>query len=236
MIQFFAPDISTNPILPEGESQHAVKVLRLTAGDELQVTDGQGCRYRCVIRDPHPKRALVEVVESTEIVQPWPCDITVAVAPTKHLDRMEWMVEKMVEMGVNRFVPVLCRRSERKELKVERMRKIALSAMNQSLKATLPQDRPDDAAGAVSRLPARVDPPICGLLRRRHPRTLLSRSLSPGADTAVLIGPEGDFTPDEIAMTVASGFRPVTFGDIRLRTETAAICALNTIHVINQLA
>lgn len=236
MIQFFAPDISTNPILPEGESQHAVKVLRLTAGDELQVTDGRGRRYRCVIRDPHPKRALVEVVESTEIVQPWPCAITVAVAPTKHLDRMEWMVEKMVEMGVNRFVPVLCRRSERKELKVERMRKIALSAMNQSLKATLPQIDPMmPLEQFLGSLPASTHRYV-GYCDADTPRTLLSRSLCAGADTAVLIGPEGDFTPDEIAMTVASGFRPVTFGDIRLRTETAAICALNTIHVINQLA
>lgn len=236
MIQFFAPDINTDPILPEGESQHAVRVLRLSYGDELQVTDGKGHRYRCVILDPHPKRTLVEVVECNDIMQPWPCDITVAVAPTKHLDRMEWMLEKMVEIGINRFVPVLCRRSERKELKVERMRKIALSAMNQSLKATLPEISPMiPLAQFVKSLPADSDR-FVGYCDDNTPRVLFSRSVRPASDTVVLIGPEGDFSPEEITMLTGAGFSPVTFGDIRLRTETAAVCALNTIHVINQLA
>ncbi len=236
MIQFFAPEIESNPILPEGESQHAIKVLRLSAGDELQVTDGKGSRYRCRIVDPHQKRTLVEVVDKVEIAQPWPCNITLAVAPTKHLDRLEWMVEKMVEMGINKIVPVLCRHSERKELKVERLRKIALSAMNQSLKTTLPEiNEMIPLKQFLDSLPDECDR-FVGYCDADTPRRQLSHLVKPGNDTVVLIGPEGDFSPEEITFAMDKGFNAVTFGDVRLRTETAALFALNTIHVINQIA
>ena len=142
MIQFYAPDIETTLTLPQSDSQHCVRVLRMQAGDELEVIDGHGHRFRCILVDAHSKHASVEILERTEMPLPWSQQITVAVAPTKHMDRMEWMVEKLTEIGVNRIVPLLCARSERKEIKVERLEKIAVSAMKQSLKSVLPQILP----------------------------------------------------------------------------------------------
>ena len=139
MIQFYAPDILKNPILPESDSQHCIRVLRKQQGDIIDVIDGCGHRLKCRIIDPHSKRTLLEVVEIEEVALPWSERITIAVAPTKHMDRMEWLVEKLVEIGINRFVPLLCAHSERKEIKRDRIEKIAISAMKQSLKTWLPQ-------------------------------------------------------------------------------------------------
>lgn len=235
MIQFYAPDIVSNPVLPESDSQHCVRVLRMKAGDMIEVIDGKGTRYECRIVDAHSKHALVEIVSTVEVPKPWSGRLTVAVAPTKHLDRMEWMVEKMVEIGVDRVVPLLCRHSERKEIKIERLQKIAVSAMKQSLKTSLPIiDEMTPIATFVKstsasgrRFVAYCDPSI--------PRRLLSKEAVPMADTTILIGPEGDFSPEEIKMTLDAGFAPVSLGDCRLRTETAALAALQTIHVVNQL-
>ena len=138
MIQFYAPDIAETLTLPESDSRHAVKVLRMTEGEELQVIDGRGNVYTCRLVDAHPKRAGVEIAECRRQPLPWSQQIVVAVAPTKHMDRMEWLVEKLTETGVNRIVPLLCDRSERREIKTERLEKIAVSAMKQSLKAVLP--------------------------------------------------------------------------------------------------
>lgn len=236
MIQFYAPEISLNPILPESDSQHCIKVLRKGAGDIVTVIDGRGKRYTCRIVDPHPKHAMLQVVEVEEIPVPWQGTITLAVAPTKHLDRMEWLVEKAVEIGIDRFVPLLCAHSERKELKTERLEKIAISAMKQSLKAQMPQILPmtpicrfiaEQKSSDAQRFVAYCDDAI--------ERRVLAKELHPFADTTILIGPEGDFSPEEIQGTIAAGFLPVTLGDCRLRTETAALAALQTIHVINQL-
>lgn len=236
MIQFYAPDILTNPVLPESDSQHCIRVLRRQAGDIIDVIDGQGHRFKCRIADPHSKHTLVEIVETEEIPLPWHGKITIAVAPTKHLDRMEWLVEKLVEIGINRFVPLLCTHSERKEIKRERIEKIAVSAMKQSLKTWMPQIDEmtplssfikEMSQSSAQRFVAYCDPEI--------PRRNLAGELKPDTDTVILIGPEGDFSPQEIKSTIDSGFIPVTLGDCRLRTETAALAACQTIHVINQL-
>lgn len=236
MIQFYAPDILTNPILPESDSQHCIRVLRRQVGDIIDVIDGRGHRLRCRITDPHSKHTLVEIVGTEDIPLPWRGEITIAVAPTKHLDRMEWLVEKLVEIGVNRFVPLLCTHSERKEIKRERIEKIAVSAMKQSLKTWMPRIDGMTPLSAfikemqqsqAQRFVAYCDPAI--------PRRDLAKELRPDADTVILIGPEGDFSPQEIRATIDSGFIPATLGDCRLRTETAALAACQTIHVINQL-
>lgn len=237
MIQFYAPDILSNPVLPDSDSQHCIRVLRRQAGDIIDVIDGKGHRLKCRIVDPHSKHTLVEIVEKEEVPLPWHGDITVAVAPTKHLDRMEWLVEKLVEIGINRFVPLLCTHSERKELKVERLEKIAVSAMKQSLKTWLPridemtpirQFVKEFAGSDVQRYVAYCD--------KETERRVLAKELHADSDTVILIGPEGDFSPEEIGMTVDAGFIPVTLGDCRLRTETAALATVQTVHVINQLA
>jgi len=234
MIQFFAPDIATNPILPESDSQHCIRVLRMKEGDTLEIIDGKGLRYTCRLIDAHPKRAHVEIIEIHEAPLSWCNQITIAVAPTKHLDRMEWMVEKLTEIGINRIVPLLCRYSERKEIKTERLEKIAISAMKQSLKAALPKIEPMTPIkefikndNSAQKFIAYCDPTI--------ERKLLSRQYKANTDTTILIGPEGDFSLEEIKLAIETGYAPISLGENRLRTETAALVACDTCHIINQI-
>ncbi len=237
MIQFYAPDIASNPTLPEADSQHCVRVLRMHEGDSVQVVDGLGRRYHCTIAVAHNKRTLLAVERVEEQPRVWPADIAVAVAPTKHIDRMEWLVEKLVEIGVDRITPLRCARSERKEINAERLRKIAVSAMKQSLKALLP--RVDDMTPISQYL---AEPSAAGEQRfvgycdeSVVERRLLARAYTPGAPVRILIGPEGDFSPAEISEALAAGYTAVTMGDNRLRTETAALVGCDTIHIANQL-
>ena len=233
MIQFFAPDIATNPILPSSDSQHCVRVLRMRQGDAIEVIDGRGNKYSCRITDANPHKTALEIVNVEKVIPAWNYNVTVAVAPTKNMDRMEWLVEKLTEIGVNRIVPLLCRHSERKEIKTERLERIAVSAMKQSLKAELPVIEPmmpisqfiaEQAHG--QRFIAYCD--------RSIPRRLLAKEIEAGIDFTIMIGPEGDFDQQEIRAALDAGFIPVTLGDNRLRTETAALTACDTVHIINQ--
>lgn len=234
MIIFYAPDIESTHTLPESDSQHAVRVLRMKDGDELTVIDGKGHSYRCRLLTAHQKHASVTILGKESAPLPWQQTLTVAVAPTKHMDRMEWMVEKLTEIGVNRIVPLLSQRSERKEIKIERLEKIAVSAMKQSLKSVLPQISP--------MIPVKdfIRDFQCGQRFIAHcddssERRLLSMEYHPHADSALMIGPEGDFAPDEITAALTAGWTPVSLGDNRLRTETAAIIGCDTFHIIDQL-
>lgn len=234
MIQFYSPDIAETRMLPESDSRHAVRVLRMSEGDELQIIDGRGSVYTCRIVEAHPKHAAVEILACHKQQLPWTQQLAVAVAPTKHIDRMEWLVEKMTEVGVNRIIPLLTDRSERRDIKVERLEKIAVAAMKQSLKATLPVIDPMTPLRSIlkmmpeaKRFVAYCDPEI--------PRVDLAKSYVPFSDTLILIGPEGDFTPAEIRNTLNAGFQSVTLGDNRLRTETAALFALSTCHTIDRI-
>ncbi len=235
MIRFYAPDIENSLVLPESDSQHCVRVLRMTAGDTFEAVDGKGHLFVCRLLDAHPRRALVEIESRANLPLSWPQEIVVAVAPTKHMDRMEWMVEKLTEIGVNRIVPLLCRHSERKEIKCERLEKIAVSAMKQSLKAVVPQIDPmtpiktvTDMFGDLDRYIAYCDKTI--------PRRLLAGCYRPGRPSVIMIGPEGDFSPEEIHAALNKGWQPVSLGDNRLRTETAAIVACDTMHILDQAA
>lgn len=236
MIQFYCPDIETNPVLPESDSQHCVKVLRMAAGDELQIVDGRGGCFTCRLVDPHHKRALVEIVSRRTVAKTWSGRITVGVAPTKHLDRMEWLTEKLTEVGVDAIVPLLCERSERRELKTPRLGKIAVSAMKQSLKATLPAiSEMTPFHRALEEAVARGDTIYMAHCVAGEPRRLLAREAQPGAAATLLIGPEGDFSPAEIEAALAAGAVPVSLGDSRLRTETAALVGAVTLHVVSQI-
>ncbi len=234
MIRFYAPDIETSAYLPESDSQHCCRVLRMQAGDEIELVDGKGDLYRCRIVTAHSKRTEVEIIERIALPPVWDFNITVAVAPTKHLDRMEWLVEKLVEIGVNRIVPVKCMRSERKELKTERLEKIAVSAMKQSLKAVLPQIDDMMPLQAFLNTVSKDSQRFVAYCEDWVERKLLAREYEAGRSACVLIGPEGDFSPEEIRMVIDNGFIPVTLGDNRLRTETAALVACDTFHIITQ--
>lgn len=235
MIRFYAPDLEDSGLLPESDSAHCCRVLRLKVDDIIEVTDGKGYLYHCRIKKPDSRKTEVEIIDKKPLPPFWTEELTIAVAPTKNADRMEWLLEKLVEEGIDRFIPLNCARSERKVVNTGRLVKIAVSAMKQSLKATLPE---------ISE-PFKIKDFITGCNAEQKficycddtvERRLLCRIMKPSVSTAVLIGPEGDFSPEEVSMALDYGFIPVSLGDARLRTETAALTACITFHIINQLA
>ena len=239
MIQFYAPDLEQTLTLPEGESTHCCRVLRLREGSEIDVTDGKGNRFRCEITDAHPKHTQVRIIDKQTFGQLHPYKVTIAVAPTKNIDRIEWLLEKSVEVGVDRIVLVSCSHSERKNVNEERLERIILSAMNQSLKTHRPEfgglmklsdflKEEKQQGDARERYVGYCSPEI-----ERHG---LSEAYTPGKDVTLLIGPEGDFSPEEIELALDCGFRAATFGEMRLRTETAALYGLQSIHILNELS
>ena len=235
MIQFFAPDIEQSLTLPDSDSAHCVRVLRMKEGDMLQVIVGKGFIYTCRLTLAHQKHAAVEILDKQPVQPYWPAPLTVAVAPTKNMDRMEWLVEKLVEMGVDRIVPLSCRYSERKEIKTERLLKIAVSAMKQSLKATLPEIcEMTPLANFIANDTSQQK--FVAYCAPEIPRQSLVNLYEPGLSATILIGPEGDFSNQEITATIAAGYLPVTLGEARLRTETAAMVACGMFHTINQLS
>lgn len=233
MIIFYAPELLVNSELPEEESGHAIRVLRHQEGDEIEVVDGKGFWYHCKIILAHPKHCQVEILSRKEDNH-WPYQVELVVAPTKNLDRMEWFLEKATEMGLDRFIPIRSRFSERKELKTERMKKIAISAMKQSLKATLP------LIDEMTDIKKVIEEPFNGQKFIAHcmddqPRQLLSHLINKGEAVRILIGPEGDFSPEEVNLAINNNYIPISLGEQRLRTETAALASVHTIHVINEL-
>lgn len=237
MNRFYQPDIATTLTLSEDESRHAVKVLRLAAGDLIEVVDGHGTCYTMRITLAHPKRCSVEVVATASTPNPWGHQIELAVAPTKHIDRLEWAVEKCTEMGIDQLILLHGHNSERTVVKTERLQRVMVSAIKQSLSATLPQC---EAMTPVMQL---IQTPFdgqrfiayCDAMLPRERRKALAREYKAGTDVQVLIGPEGDFSPQEVEAALQAGFIPVTLGESRLRTETAAVMAVATIHTIDQL-
>ena len=223
---FYAPDI-TPPLhtLSEEESKHCVRVLRLGRGDTLHITDGRGNLFCCEITDDNPKRCTVRVTETRAGWEALSYSLTMAVAPTKNADRFEWFLEKATEVGVSEIVPLLCERSERRALKIERAERVVVSAMKQSLKAFCPALRPLTPLADLlaepfdgRRLIAHCDAP-------RMEKCHLFDTLRPHENLLVLIGPEGDFSPAEIDAALRAGFEEITLGRQRLRTETAAVVA-----------
>ena len=238
MHRFYCPDIAETLTLGEEDSKHCVKVLRMGEGDTIEVVDGNGMLYTCRITMAHPKRCAIEVVERTEQPPHWGCRIVLGVAPTKNMDRMEWLVEKCVEMGVDRIIPLRCHNSERTVLKTERLRKIMVSAMKQSLKATLPQL--DELTPVEQVLAESIGGTrciaYCDAMLPREQRQTLPSAYRPGSDVLVLIGPEGDFSPEEVQASREAGYVPVTLGESRLRTETAGLMAVAAIHALDMAA
>ncbi len=236
MHRFFAPDIAHTLTLPEEESRHCARVLRLVEGDEIEVVDGKGNIYRCSIALAHSKHCALNILDKVACAPHWGSGIHLAVAPTKNLDRIEWMAEKCTEMGIDRITPLLCRHSERKVLKTERLHKILVAAMKQSLKAQLPQL--DELTPFSSLIAEHSDAQrfiaYCDESLPRDERHSLAQVYDPSRDAVVLIGPEGDFDPAEVEVALKAGFIPVTLGESRLRTETAALFAIATIHAIKQ--
>lgn len=238
MIRFYAPDIEVTNTLPETDSAHCCRVLRMKKGDTIYVVDGKGGAYKCIILEAHPKHTTVEIIEKSVESLHWFPKITLAVAPTKNIDRMEWLLEKATEIGVNEIVFLRCEHSERKEIKNDRMEKILVSAMKQSMKSTIPTFKgmmPYTDFISETKKDYVESIKIMGYCSEEYPRKDLTKVHCPGKDVVILIGPEGDFSPSEVSAAINAGYIPSTFGNTRLRTETAALYALTAIHVINNL-
>ncbi len=234
MYLFYAPDIATTPVLPEEESNHCVQVLRRTAGDAICVTDGLGQLYHGVITNPHRKHCelRIECIETPEALHAgW---VHVVLAPTKNIDRTEWAIEKCVEMGADEITLLLCDHSERKTVNIDRLQKIVISAAKQSLKARFPILHP---LTKMTDLSLDGDTFIAHCIegyKATDDKRALKDKIVRGHKTTVLIGPEGDFSPQEVEWALQHGCQPVSLGAARLRTETAAIVACHTAVLMNE--
>lgn len=234
MIQFYSPDIEANGELPEEEAGHAVRVLRMQEGDELVSTDGRGNRFRSRITSASKRGVSLEILEKEFLGNHWHSPIEICVAPTKNADRIEWFLEKAVEIGVDKITLINTAHSERRKINTARLEKIIVSAMKQSLKTVLPQlEGPVKIEEVISR--KFEGDSFVGYCADDVEKASLACRCRPQTPTRILIGPEGDFSPEEIKALMEAGFVPVTFGESRLRTETAALFALQTVHIVNQL-
>lgn len=229
---FYTPDIAVSPELPEEEAGHCLRVLRLRIGDEVMLTDGKGYFYKAVISAATGKRCQVKVVETIRQEAFWNGHLHLAMAPTKNMDRIEWFAEKATEIGFDELTFLNCRFSERKVIKTERVEKIVVSAVKQSLKASKP------IVNEMTDFNKFVQKEFCGQKFIAHcyegEKPLLKDVLVPGEDALVLIGPEGDFSPEEVKKAEEAGFRAISLGKSRLRTETAALVAVHIMNLFNQ--
>ena len=219
--------------LDSDESGHCVRVLRHRAGDEIHVIDGLGTMYRCRLVDDNPKGAEAEVLEAFPGWGGHPYRLTVACCPTKNNDRFEWFVEKATEVGVDRIVPVIGDRSERKVYKTDRAFRIALSATKQSLKSRIPDiAEPVSVKDFIGHSESGVKL-IAYCFEGETRRISIQEALRgyDGQDVTVLIGPEGDFSPEEARLAIDHGYIPVHLGASRLRTETAAVVAATAVYL-----
>ena len=233
---FYAPQMTLPEYtLAEEESRHAIKVLRLRVGDTLHITDGRGNLHLCQVVSDSAKHCTVRVVESQSEFEKRNYSLTMAVAPTKNIDRYEWFLEKATEIGVDTFVALESAHSERRVVKPEREEKVITAAVKQSLKAYHPafEDMTPFKTLVAREFSGRKFIAHCGEPVRR--KSYLASTLNAGENALVLIGPEGDFSPEEVALAVENGFEEITLGSQRLRTETAAVVAVTMVAVINSL-
>lgn len=228
---FFAPDILQNAELPIEEAQHCVRVLRKKEGDEILITDGKGNFYDAEILQANQKHCVVNILNTIQQPKSWSFNLHIAFAPTKNIDRIEWFAEKATEIGIDRLSPLLCKHSERKEIKVQRIEKILVSAMKQSQKALLPQ------LDEMMSFTQFIKQDFVGrkFIAHCYPqqKTVLKDLYKKGEDVLILIGPEGDFSEAEVEEALKHGFEPISLGESRLRTETAALVACHSIHALN---
>ncbi|MCC9168310.1 16S rRNA (uracil(1498)-N(3))-methyltransferase [Pontibacter harenae] len=231
---FYTPDITSDfYTLSEDESKHCTKVLRLQQGDTVYLIDGVGGMYTSIIQDAHPKRCKLQLIDKQLEYGKLPYSTHIAVAPTKNMDRIEWFVEKAVEIGVNEITFLLCEHSERRQMRLDRIQKIAISAMKQSQKGYLPLLH---ELTPFHKFVQRCIPENTFIAHLEEDATKSIKDYyKPGQPHCVLIGPEGDFSEHEIKLAYEAGIKPVTLGQSRLRTETAALVACHTLHVLHDV-
>lgn len=222
---FFVPDAANRQELPEEEAQHALRVLRLGEGDAIELVDGVGNLYHATVSMAAKRRCFYTIDDKRPMAKTWQGEIRLAIAPTKMMERMEWMVEKATEIGFDAVSFVDCKFSERHVIKTDRVERIVISAMKQSRKPFKP------GVNGIVDFKNFVDADssdhkfIAHCYNDRERSDLFDRlqALPPTDSVSILVGPEGDFSVDEVDMAEAAGFEPVTLGNSRLRTETAGL-------------
>ena len=225
---FYVPDALTVTELPSDEAMHALRVLRMKEGDEMMLMDGQGNYYRAEVTLAQSKHCFYEIKEQMPQERQWKGHLHLAIAPTKMMERMEWMTEKAVEVGLDELSFLNCQFSERRQVKIPRLQKIMISAVKQSHKAWITQLNEMVSFNAFIQQ-SREGRKYIAHCYEEVPRTYLFDELRQSADTGdatVLIGPEGDFSIEEVRQAVAAGYISVHLGKSRLRTETAGLSAV----------
>ncbi|MDB5010956.1 MAG: rRNA ((1498)-N(3))-methyltransferase [Mucilaginibacter sp.] len=232
---FYTPDIDpSHPqyFLSEEESKHCIRVLRLGVGDEVQLIDGRGGLYTAQIKDAHPKRTILQITNIITAFHKRNHYLHIAVAPTKNIERLEWFLEKATEIGIDEISLIICQRSERKEVKTDRLNKIITAAIKQSLKAYHPVlNEPQQLSKLLSR---QFDGQKFIAHCEKGEKVNLSTAIIKQGRYLILIGPEGDFTPGEIDEALENEFKAITLGESRLRTETAALEACFEANFLNR--
>ena len=241
---FYVPDAAAASELPQEEAMHALRVLRLTEGDEISLVDGEGTLYKAVITSATGKHCHYDIAESLPQQRPWKGRLHIAMAPTKMMERTEWMAEKVTEIGVDELSFPECRFSERRKMRKERVEKVVVAAMKQSHKAWMPQVNDMCAFKQFIDNERGGRKYICHCyneIERRELTSLLRESAESNAatgdtsdeDVTILIGPEGDFSVEEVRYAISKGYKSTSLGPSRLRTETAAIVAATVARFTN---
>ena len=233
MYLFYQDNLQNNiSSLNEEESKHCSRVLRLSKGDTIYIIDGQGTFCEAVISQSNIKMCVYEITKRITGYGKREFNLNIAIAPTKNIERFEWFLEKATEIGIDQITPLICRYSERKEIKQERLEKVIISAMKQSQKAFLPK------LTTIIKFVDFLNIPFDGKKYIAHcmkgEKTQLKDVITKGENSLICIGPEGDFSPEEVEKAIVKGFIPVSLGDSRLRTETAGLVACHTVNLINQ--
>lgn len=228
---FYTPEISGKThTLNEEESRHCIRVLRLKAGDVIFLTNGSGTLYECTIEAAQEKKCLVHVQKHYDNYEKRPYYMHIAIGPTKNSDRLEWFLEKATEIGIDEITPIICEHSERKDLKIDRLQKVLVSAMKQSLKAWLPKlNEPVRFKDFIKK-----NVGTAKFIAHCNEGTRESiASIYAKGDITILIGPEGDFSEKEVKMAEEQNFKSISLGNSRLRTETAGLLACATAYIKN---
>jgi 16S rRNA (uracil1498-N3)-methyltransferase len=229
---FYNPQVSNQTItLSEEESRHCIKVLRMGLDDQIQVIDGNGNLYICNIIDANPKRCIVKIISKNSDIEKRNFHLHIAIAPTKSIDRFEWFLEKATEIGIDEITPMLCEHSERKVVNLERLERVLVSALKQSIKAKLPKLNPLTSFEGIIKASNENKKLIayCGNFNNPHAQDFIKK----GESVIFLIGPEGDFSPKEVNVAAQNGFTVVGLSTSRLRTETAGLVATSIANIVN---
>lgn len=226
-------DVTTTQItFDKIESRHIVRVLRKKQDDILHISNGKGFLFDAKIMIASDKKCIAEIISHQEKPKPWNYYLHIVIAPTKNNDRIEWFLEKATEIGIDEITPIICQNSERRVIKLERFEKIIQSAMKQSLKFTLP--KLNEPIKFNEFIKQSFSETACIAHCEEGEKKTLKSVITPSEKTTILIGPEGDFSLDEIQKALDKNFTPISLGESRLRTETAGLVAVNTVSFINQ--